>query len=82
MAASLVESNLRGVDSHGVQLLPYYVEQIEAGDMIPTADGHVISENGACLLFDGENGMGQPVAETCCAHGIRIARSSRACRWW
>ena len=31
VATSLVASNLRGVDSHGVQLLPYYVEQLEAG---------------------------------------------------
>jgi LDH2 family malate/lactate/ureidoglycolate dehydrogenase len=74
VAASLVESNLRGVDSHGVQLLPYYVEQMEAGDMSKIADGHVISELGACLLYDGENGMGQPIAETCCAHGVRIAK--------
>jgi LDH2 family malate/lactate/ureidoglycolate dehydrogenase len=74
VAISLVESNLRGVDSHGVQLLPYYVEQMESGDMSKIADGHVISETGACLLYDAENGMGQPVAEACCAHGVRIAK--------
>ncbi len=28
VASSLVEANLRGVDSHGIQLLPYYVEQM------------------------------------------------------
>ena len=33
VADSLVASNLRGVDSHGVQLLPWYVEQISTGDM-------------------------------------------------
>jgi LDH2 family malate/lactate/ureidoglycolate dehydrogenase len=74
VATSLVESNLRGVDSHGLQLLPYYVEQMEAGDMSKIADGHVISEIGSCLLYDGENGMGQPIAETCCGHGVRIAK--------
>jgi LDH2 family malate/lactate/ureidoglycolate dehydrogenase len=74
VAESLVEANLRGVDSHGLQLLPYYVEQMEAGDMSKIADGRVISEFGACLLYDGENGIGQPVAETCCAHGVRIAK--------
>src|SRR5207245_6283010 len=74
VAESLVESNLRGVDSHGVQLLPYYVEQMESGDMSHTADGHVISEMGACLLYDAENGIGQPVAEACCGHGVRIAK--------
>jgi LDH2 family malate/lactate/ureidoglycolate dehydrogenase len=74
VASSLVEANLRGVDSHGIQLLPYYVEQMEAGDLSRVADGHVISEIGSCLLYDGENGIGQGVAETCCAHGVRIAR--------
>src|SRR3989442_6475898 len=77
VATSLVEANLRGVDSHGVQLLPYYVEQIEAGDMNPAAEGRAISESGACLLYDGGNGIGQGVAEACCEHGVRIARQHR-----
>src|SRR5260370_41845820 len=75
VAESLVAANLRGVDSHGVQLLPYYIEQLEWGDMDIHADGRVISENGACLLYDGQNGIGQPIAETCCGHAERIARS-------
>ncbi|MDQ6664856.1 MAG: Ldh family oxidoreductase, partial [Acidobacteriota bacterium] len=43
-AESLVASNLRGVDSHGVQLLPYYVKQILGGDLNPATNGRVISE--------------------------------------
>jgi LDH2 family malate/lactate/ureidoglycolate dehydrogenase len=74
VATSLVAANLRGVDSHGIQLLPPYVDQLEAGDMSKTTDGHVVSENGCNLVYDGENGIGQPIAETCCAHGIRIAK--------
>jgi LDH2 family malate/lactate/ureidoglycolate dehydrogenase len=73
-ATSLVASNLRGVDSHGVQLVPYYVEQLLAGGMDPLADGRVVSESGCCLTFDGQNGLGQWVAHTCCEHAIRIAR--------
>src|SRR5690242_20395407 len=76
VAESLVAANLRGVDSHGVQLLPYYIEQLEWGDMDARADGRVISETGACLLYDGQNGIGQPIAETCCAHAVRIARAN------
>jgi len=75
VAESLVASNLRGVDSHGLQLLPYYLEQIEWGDMDPQADGRVISESGACLLYDAQNGIGQAIAETCCAHAVRMANS-------
>jgi len=73
-AASLVASNLRGVDSHGIQLLPYYIDQLLAGEMDPNTDGQVISETGSCLTFDAKNGIGQWVAEICCGHAVRIAR--------
>ncbi len=72
VAVSLVEANLRGVDSHGLQLLPYYVEQIRIGNIRPAFHGQVLSENGACLLFDGERGVGQAVAAACCDHAIRL----------
>ena len=73
-AACLISANLRGVDSHGIQLLPFYIDQLLAGEMDPRTDGRVISESGSCLHFDGQNGLGQWVAETCCAHAVRIAR--------
>ena len=76
VAESLVAANLRGVDSHGLQLLPYYLEQIEWGDMDAHADGRVISENGSCLHYDAQNGIGQGIADTCCAHAVRIAAGS------
>ncbi len=74
IAASLVASNLRGVDSHGIQLVPFYVEQMAAGDVVAQADGRIISETGACLLFDGQNGLGHWVADTCRCHAVRIAK--------
>jgi LDH2 family malate/lactate/ureidoglycolate dehydrogenase len=95
VAASLVAANLRGVDSHGIQLLTFYVDQLLAGEMDPHAEGRVTSESGSCLLFDGQNGIGQWIAETCCGHATRIAgqhgvalvtaRESNhfgACAWW
>jgi len=75
VAECLVASNLRGVDSHGIQLLPFYIDQLLAGEMDASADGEVISEFGSCLLMDGRNGLGQWVADTCCRHAIRIARA-------
>ncbi len=74
VAESLVAANLRGVDSHGVQLLPYYVEQVACGDVDPTAEGRIASESGACLVFDGENAIGQHIASVCCSHAVRLAR--------
>lgn len=73
-ADSLVEANLRGVDSHGVQLLTFYLERIGRGEVNPRAAGRVVRESGACLLYDGANGLGQVVSEICCGHAVRLAR--------
>ncbi len=75
MADALVAANLRGVDSHGIHLLPHYVKQIKSGNVCAGAEGHVVSESGACLLFDGENGIGHHVSAKCCSHAVRLARS-------
>lgn len=95
VANSLVAANLRGVDSHGIQLLTYYIDQLLAHEMDPEIDGAILSESGACMLFDGRNGIGQWIAESCCGHAIRLAKqygvgivSAResnhfgACAWW
>lgn len=73
-SSSLVAANLRGVDSHGVGLLPVYVEQLQSGDMDATATGRVLSENGASLLFDSQNGVGQVSAAQCSDHAVRLSR--------
>lgn len=75
VADVLVAANLRGVDSHGVQLLPIYIDQVERGDMDPGAAGRVVSESGACLLYDGRNGIGASIAAECCGHAVRLARA-------
>lgn len=74
IADSLVAANLRGIDSHGAHLLPYYAEHLRRGNIDPRADGRVVSESGACLLYDGDRGFGQVVASNCCDHAVRLAR--------
>ena len=91
----LIAANLRGIDSHGVHLLSYYLKQIDAGTVSPTLEGRVASESGACLVYDGENGLGQVIAQRCCEHARRLAREHGisvvtareanhfgACFWW
>lgn len=70
---SLVSANLRGVDSHGVQLLPLYIQQIEQGNLNPLTTGHVVSSEGACLLYDAECTFGQVAAAQACDHAVRLA---------
>jgi LDH2 family malate/lactate/ureidoglycolate dehydrogenase len=95
VAESLVAANLRGVDSHGVQLLIWYCDQIRAGNVDLQTGGRIDRENGVCLVYDGCNGIGQRISSLCCEHAIRIgkangmgmvvARNSThfgACAWW
>ena len=77
-AEALIACNLRGVDSHGLQLLPFYIEQILAGEMDQKATGQVVSESGSCLVYDAQNALGQWVAHTCCDHAIRLAATHGA----
>ncbi len=74
LGESLIAANLRGVDSHGLQQLPFYIDQLARGRMQAATSGHVVSESGACLLYDGENGIGQAIAAICCDHALRLAR--------
>lgn len=75
VARVLVAANLRGVDSHGIQLLTFYMDQILAGDVDPSKTGRIVSESGATLLFDGENGLGAVCAEQCANHAARLAKA-------
>ncbi len=74
LVESLVAANLRGVDSHGVMLLSSYLDQFRVGNINLEADGHVISESGGCLRYDGEHGLGQHIAGICGDHAVRLAR--------
>ncbi|HEY3738852.1 MAG TPA: Ldh family oxidoreductase [Bryobacteraceae bacterium] len=76
VADSLVASNLRAVDSHGVQLLGFYIDQIRAGNFDVHARGRVASELGGSMTYDSENGIGQLTASICSDHAIRLARDN------
>jgi LDH2 family malate/lactate/ureidoglycolate dehydrogenase len=72
-ADCLVFANLRGVDSHGVQLLTFYLDHFLGGNIDIRGRGRVISESGGCLLYDGENCVGQAVSAACVDHAVRLA---------
>ena len=61
VADSLVQANLRGVDSHGVARVGIYVKRLEMGLVNPRPNVEVVREGAGTLLVDGDNGMGQVV---------------------
>jgi LDH2 family malate/lactate/ureidoglycolate dehydrogenase len=63
VASSLVDANLRGVDSHGISRIPIYVKRLQLGLVNTHPDVRVVSESGGALVVDGDNGMGQVVMQ-------------------
>ncbi len=61
VAAHLVTANLKGHDSHGVGMIPAYVNNIRNGTLVTDAHARVIRDNGAVMLVDGGMGFGQVV---------------------
>ena len=59
VAAQLVGANLTGHDSHGVGMVPRYVEVLLAGDLLLNAHPRPVMEAGAIRVLDAGYGLGQ-----------------------
>ena len=59
VADNLVQSNLRGIDSHGVSRLGRYIDGIKTGYMIADAKPKIVKETSVLANVDGGNGLGQ-----------------------
>src|SRR5918999_1653721 len=78
VADSLVQANLRGVDSHGVTRVGIYVKRLKMVLVNPHPSVEVVRESAATLLVDGDNGMGQVVGVRALDLGLDKARESGA----
>jgi LDH2 family malate/lactate/ureidoglycolate dehydrogenase len=59
VAADLVAADLEGIASHGVMLVPMYVERINKGSVSRRSAGEVISDRGGAIVIDAGNALGQ-----------------------
>lgn len=74
VAANLVEANLTGHDSHGVGMLPRYIDNLQAGGLKPNQHLRVVADQGSLLTLDGQLGYGQVMGHETMALGIARAR--------
>ena len=56
-----MDANLRGHDSHGIGLIPHYVQNITNRTMRPNTGLALVRDGGAVMQFDGGFGFGQRV---------------------
>ena len=74
VAGALVEADLQGAASHGVMLLPLYLQRIAAGSVDPAASGQVVSQQAGAVVFDAQNALGQVTAARAVELAVTAAR--------
>lgn len=79
VAANLVLANLSGHDSHGVGMLPRYVDAVLEGGLSPNTGVRITLDTGTLLGLDGQRGFGQVVGEQAMHLGIDRARTHGSC---
>jgi LDH2 family malate/lactate/ureidoglycolate dehydrogenase len=72
-----VEANLVGHDSHGVHLLPTYLERMQKGHIVPGAPIDILDDTPTTARVDGHWGLGQVVSTRAMALCIEKARRQK-----
>ena len=62
VAADLVAADLEGIASHGVMLVPMYVDRINQGSVSRRSAGEIVSDRGGAIVIDAGNALGQLTA--------------------
>ena len=71
----LIESDKRGIDSHGInRLKTIYIDRIKDGILNPVTKFEIVREGPTTAVVDGNNGMGMVVAKKSMEMAIEKAR--------
>ncbi|OAX85014.1 hypothetical protein ACJ72_00606 [Emergomyces africanus] len=74
VAKCLVEADLRGVDSHGINRIPSYLTRIRQGVLNPSATPLVKQITPVVAQVDGQNGFGFVAAHVAMDRAIAMAK--------
>jgi L-2-hydroxycarboxylate dehydrogenase (NAD+) len=71
----LLESDRRGIESHGVnRFKPIYYDRIKAGIQSPVTNFEVVKKTTTTAVIDGHNGMGQVIGYRAMKMAIEMAK--------
>lgn len=71
-----IAANLAGHDSHGIILIPTYIDRIKVGHIVPGAPWTIVQESPTTTVVDGHWGFGYVVTER--AMRLTIEKAARA----
>ncbi|KAG9243608.1 putative malate/L-lactate dehydrogenase [Calycina marina] len=76
IADCLVQADLRGVDTHGINRIPSYIERIRQGVLDPKATPSLAQITAVVAQVDGHNGFGFLAAHLGMKNAIKMAKES------
>lgn len=79
VAENLVNANLTGHDSHGIGMIPRYVDSLKEGGLKPNRHPVVKFDGGALVALDGQAGYGQVIGLEATAIAIERAKQHGVC---
>jgi len=79
VADNLVLANLSGHDSHGVGMVPRYIDAVLEGGLKPNSSIAVKLDGGSLLAVDGQRGYGQVVGEQAMRLALQRAQDTGSC---
>jgi LDH2 family malate/lactate/ureidoglycolate dehydrogenase len=75
VARMSIAANLAGHDSHGIIMVPSYIERVKVGHIVPGAPWTIVREAPATTVIDGHWGFGYVVTERAMRLTIEKARA-------
>ena len=79
VAENLVTANLLGHDSHGIGMIPRYIDAVLEGGLAPNQHPKATLDAGALLALDGCKGYGQAIGRDAMRMAIERAKRSGSC---
>jgi LDH2 family malate/lactate/ureidoglycolate dehydrogenase len=73
-AAALVAADVEGIASHGVMLVPMYVDRLLAGSVSTKAEAAMVHDGGTAVVLDAGNMLGQLSSEQAVKIVVQRAR--------
>jgi LDH2 family malate/lactate/ureidoglycolate dehydrogenase len=70
-----IAANLAGHDSHGIIMIPSYIERMKVGHIVAGAPWTIVQETPTTTVVDGNWGFGYVVTERAMRHTIAKART-------
>ena len=74
LSRTLIAANLAGHDSHGVLRMPFYMDAVREGRVLPAAEPVVTRRNRATAIIDAAYGWAQPAMWLATETAIDLAR--------